>query len=340
MSEPNDTVRDKFNRPIRDLRISVIDRCNFRCPYCMPAETFPEHYAFLPRSAWLSHEEIDRLTRLFVANGVNKVRLTGGEPLLRPDLAELVRNLAKIDGIDDLALTTNGVLLEKQIPALSEAGLHRVNVSIDSLDDDVFRKMSGGRNLRSVVVAGIRAAQAAGLIVKLNVVVQRGVNDHTLISLLRAFRGSGVIVRFIEFMDVGTLNGWEMAHVVPARELVDRINSEWPLRALEENYRGEVAKRYEFADGGGEIGFITSVTDPFCGSCGRARLSAEGKLYTCLFATEGLDLRTPLRDGASDDELAEILTSRWTQRDDRYSEQRVPAKISRRRKVEMYHIGG
>ena len=200
--------------------------------------------------------------------------------------------------------------------------------------------MSGGRNSRSVVMGGIRAAQAAGLTVKLNVVVQRGVNDHTLIPLLRAFRGSGTIVRFIEFMDVGTLNGWELAHVVPARELVDRIDREWPLRALEENYRGEVAKRYEFEDGGGEIGFITSVTDPFCGSCGRARLSAEGKLYTCLFATEGLDLRTPLRDGASDDELAEILTTRWKRRDDRYSEQRVPAKISRRRKVEMYHIGG
>ena len=204
----------------------------------------------------------------------------------------------------------------------------------------VFRVMSGGRNSRSVVMAGIRAAQAAGLTVKLNVVVQRGVNDHTLVPLLRAFRGSGTIVRFIEFMDVGTLNGWEMAHVVPARELVDRINREWPLRALEENYRGEVAKRYEFEDGGGEIGFITSVTDPFCGSCGRARLSAEGKLYTCLFATDGLDLRTPLRDGASDDELAAILTTRWERRDDRYSEQRVSAKISRRRKVEMYHIGG
>lgn len=318
----------------------MIDRCNFRCPYCMPADKFPEHYAFLPRSAWLTFEEIDRLTRLFVANGANKVRLTGGEPLLRPNLAELVRRLAQIEGIDDLALTTNGVLLEKQIPALSEAGLHRVNVSIDSLDDDVFRVMSGGRNSRSVVMAGIRAAQAAGLTVKLNVVVQRGVNDHTLIPLLRAFRGSGTIVRFIEFMDVGTLNGWEMAHVVPARELVDRIDREWPVRALEENYRGEVAKRYEFEDGGGEIGFITSVTDPFCGSCGRARLSAEGKLYTCLFATEGLDLRVPLRDGASDDELTEILKTRWKQRDDRYSEQRVPAKISRRRKVEMYHIGG
>jgi len=340
MSDSNDTVRDKFRRPIRDLRISVIDRCNFRCPYCMPADKFPEHYAFLPRSAWLTFEEIDRLTRLFVANGANKVRLTGGEPLLRPNLAELVRRLAQIEGIDDLALTTNGVLLEKQIPALSEAGLHRVNVSIDSLDDDVFRVMSGGRNSRSVVMAGIRAAQAAGLTVKLNVVVQRGVNDHTLIPLLRAFRGSGTIVRFIEFMDVGTLNGWEMAHVVPARELVDRIDREWPVRALEENYRGEVAKRYEFEDGGGEIGFITSVTDPFCGSCGRARLSAEGKLYTCLFATEGLDLRVPLRDGASDDELTEILKTRWKQRDDRYSEQRVPAKISRRRKVEMYHIGG
>ncbi len=340
MSDPNDTVRDKFNRPIRDLRISVIDRCNFRCPYCMPADKFPEHFAFLPRSAWLTFEEIERLTRLFVGNGANKVRLTGGEPLLRPNLAELVKQLAQIEGIDDLALTTNGVLLEKQISALSDAGLHRVNVSIDSLDDDVFRVMSGGRNSRSVVMAGIRAAQSAGMTVKLNVVVQRGVNDHTLVPLLRAFRGSGTIVRFIEFMDVGTLNGWEMAHVVPARELVDRINREWPLRALEENYRGEVAKRYEFEDGGGEIGFITSVTDPFCGSCGRARLSAEGKLYTCLFATDGLDLRTPLRDGASDDELAAILTTRWERRDDRYSEQRVSAKISRRRKVEMYHIGG
>ncbi len=340
MSDSIDNTVDKLNRPIRDLRISVIDRCNFRCPYCMPADKFPENYAFLPRDAWLTFDEIDRLTRMFVAHGASKVRLTGGEPLLRPRLAELVERLALLDGIDDLALTTNGVLLEKQIAELAAAGLHRVNVSIDSLDDEVFRKMSGGRNDRSRVMAGIRATQAAGLAVKLNVVVKRGVNDHTLVPLLRAFRGSGIIVRFIEFMDVGTLNGWDMAHVVPSRELVERIHDEWPLKALEENYHGEVAKRYAFEDGGGEIGFITSVTDPFCGSCGRARLSADGKLYTCLFATDGFDFRTPLRDGASDDELAKLLEDRWKIRTDRYSELRVPAKISRRRKVEMYHIGG
>jgi cyclic pyranopterin phosphate synthase len=340
MSDSIDTTVDKLNRPIRDLRISVIDRCNFRCPYCMPAEKFPENFEFLPRDAWLTFDEIERLTRLFVAYGASKVRLTGGEPLLRPRLGELVERLALLDGIDDLALTTNGVLLEKQIAGLAAAGLHRVNVSIDSLDDEVFRKMSGGRNDRSRVMAGIRATQAAGLAVKLNVVVKRGVNDHTLVPLLRAFRGSGIIVRFIEFMDVGTLNGWDMAHVVPSRELVERIHDEWPLKALEENYHGEVAKRYAFEDGGGEIGFITSVTDPFCGSCGRARLSADGKLYTCLFATDGFDFRTPLRDGASDDELAKLLEGRWKIRADRYSELRVPAKISRRRKVEMYHIGG
>ena len=340
MSESNDKPRDKFRRPIRDLRISVIDRCNFRCPYCMPADKFPEHYQFLPREAWLTFEEIEQLTRLFVSFGASKVRLTGGEPLLRPQLPALVERLSAVEGIDDLALTTNGLLLEKQVDGLVAAGLHRVNVSIDSLDDEVFRIMSGGRNVRAEVMAGIRAAQAAGLAIKLNVVVKRGVNDHTLIPLLRAFRGSGIIVRFIEFMDVGTLNGWEMSHVVPARELVTRINDEWPISPLEENYRGEVAKRYAFDDGGGEIGFITSVTDPFCGSCGRARLSADGKLYTCLFATDGLDLRTPMRDGASTEELGEIVASRWRIRDDRYSETRLPAKIGRRRKVEMYHIGG
>jgi cyclic pyranopterin phosphate synthase len=341
MTTVTNDIRDKFRRGIRDLRLSVIDRCKFRCAYCMPKDKFPEDYRFLPRKDWLGFAEITRLTRLFQRLGATKVRLTGGEPLLRPQLPELVESLAHLDGIEDLALTTNGALLERLAAPLAAAGLHRVNVSIDSLDDEVFGIMSGGRQARRQTLAGIAAAREAGLPVKLNVVVIKDVNDHTLIPLLEHFRGSGIIVRFIEYMDVGNLNGWEMAQVLPAKELLARIADRWPLEALDSNYHGEVAKRYAFTDGGGEIGFITSVTDPFCGSCERARLSADGKLFTCLFASDGLDLRTPLREGASDDELADIIATRWRRREDRYSEQRVPlTEIGKRKKVEMYHIGG
>ena len=332
--------RDTLGRPLHDLRISVMDRCNFRCPYCMPREKFHEAYQFLRPSERLSFEEIARLTRLFVAMGVRKIRLTGGEPLLRPGLSDLISEISSIADVQDVALTTNGVLLEKLAAELRASGLNRVTVSLDTLDEQVFTIMSGGFRGLDRVLAGIRAAVDVELTpVKINCVVQRGVNDHTVLDLIEYFRGSGVIVRLIEYMDVGTRNHWRIDKVVPSRELVTRISERWPLRAIGENYRGEVAERYEFTDGAGELGFISSVTNPFCGNCTRARLSSEGVLYTCLFASKGCDLRTPLRAGASDDELRKIIRTNWLQRDDRYSELRVqhpPAE----RKIEMYYIGG
>jgi cyclic pyranopterin phosphate synthase len=322
------------------LRISVTDRCNFRCPYCMPAEIFGDRYQFLPKPAILSFEEIERLARIFLGLGVVKLRITGGEPLVRAQLPELVRRLAALEGLSDLALTTNGYLLEEQAEPLAKAGLARVTVSLDSLDDAVFRVMAGRDLPLARVLAGIDAAARVGLApVKLNCVVQRGVNEHTLVDLVRRFRGSGHVVRFIEFMDVGTLNRWELSQVVPAREIRDRIAEAFPLVPLEPNYRGEVAQRYGFRDGAGEIGIIASVTQPFCGDCTRARLSADGRLVTCLFAADGTDLKTPMREGASDDELARIIRRVWSGRDDRYSE--VRAEPTRgREKIQMYQIGG
>jgi len=328
---------------MRDLRISVMDRCNFRCPYCMPRETFHEKYRFLGSHERLSFDEIVRLARLFVQLGVRKLRLTGGEPLLRPNLTELIGDLTGIPGIEDVALTTNGMLLAKYASELKAAGLKRITVSLDSLDPAVFARMSGGFGSPGEVVEGIERARRAGLEpVKINAVVQRGVNDHTVLELLERFRGTGVIVRFIEYMDVGNRNHWSSELVVPSRELAARIAARWPLASLEPGYRGEVAERYAFADGQGEVGFISSVSQPFCGDCSRVRLSSDGALYTCLFATRGTSLRDALRGGASDEQLLELISGVWLRRADRYSELRasLPHGAEEPRKVEMFYIGG
>ncbi len=336
-----DKPRDMLGRPLHDLRISVMDRCNFRCPYCMPRETFHENYRFLKPVERLSFEEILRVTRLFVDLGVRKVRLTGGEPLLRPNVAELVGELSALDGVEDVALTTNGVLLAKHAAELKANGLKRVTVSLDSLDPHVFAQMSGGFQGIDQVLEGIQAAIDSGLApIKINAVVERGLNDHTALDLVDRFRGSGVIVRFIEYMDVGNRNHWSLERVVPSQELMERIHARWPVHAARENYRGEVAERYVFDDGNGEVGFISSVTQPFCGDCSRARLSSEGVFYTCLFATSGTDLKGPIRDGASDTELKELVRNVWLGRQDRYSEQRATLKEHPLRKIEMYYIGG
>jgi cyclic pyranopterin phosphate synthase len=337
---------DRLGRRLHDLRISVTDRCNFRCPYCMPAEIFGESYRFLPRPELLRFEEIERLARLFVAQGVEKIRITGGEPLLRHQLPKLIARLAALDGVRDLTLTTNGVLLAAQAQALADAGLQRVTVSLDSHDEAVFRRMSGRDVAPERVLEGIAAAERAGLLpLKLNCVVQRGVNDHTVVDLARRFRGTGHIVRFIEFMDVGTRNGWDLSQVVSAREIVERIDSELPLEPLDANYPGEVARRYAYRDGSGEIGVIASVSQPFCGGCTRARLTIEGKLVTCLFAADGIDLRTPLRAGADDHALTERIAGTWRRRSDRYSEERAAltdasGHVAPRPKIEMYQVGG
>jgi GTP 3',8-cyclase len=333
--------RDRLDRPLHDLRISVMDRCNFRCPYCMPRETFHENYRFLKPAQRLSFDEILRLTRLFVDLGVRKVRLTGGEPLLRPNVAELVGELSALDGVEDVALTTNGVLLAKHAAELKANGLKRVTVSLDSLDPAVFAQMSGGFSGLDQVLEGIQAAIDSGLApIKINAVVERGMNDHTALDLVERFRGTGVIVRFIEYMDVGNRNHWSLDRVVPSEELMQRIHASWPVHAAAGNYRGEVAERYVFDDGSGEVGFISSVTQPFCGDCSRARLSSEGVFYTCLFAASGTDLKGPLRDGATDAELKELVRNVWQGRGDRYSEQRATLKEHPLRKIEMYYIGG
>ena len=335
--------RDTLSRPMRDLRISVMDRCNFRCPYCMPRETFHEQYRFLGSHERLSFDELVRLARLFVQLGVRKLRLTGGEPLLRANLPDLIGDLTAIAGVEDVALTTNGVLLARYAGELKAAGLKRVTVSLDSLDDAVFARMSGGFGGVAEVLDGIEHARRAELTpVKVNAVVQRGVNDHTALELLERFRGTGVIVRFIEYMDVGNRNHWRSELVVPSKELAERIGARWPLTALRPAYRGEVAERYAFADGQGEVGFISSVSQPFCGECSRARLSSDGVLYTCLFATHGMSLRDALRGGASDDVLLELIRGLWLKRADRYSELRasLSAQSQEQRKVEMFYIGG
>ena len=336
-------IVDALRRPLHDLRISLLDQCNFRCPYCMPEAQYHADYEFLRRQQRLTYEEILRVASTAVGLGVSKIRLTGGEPLLDKNLPALIEGVARLPGLDDLGLTTNGMLLAPVAASLAAAGLHRVTVSLDSLDETVFARMSGGRGNLSRVLAGIDAAAQAGLTpLKVNVVVQRGVNDHTVIDLLEHFRGSGHIVRLIEFMDVGNRNGWKMEQVVPSRDLLEQVQRRWPLRRIDENYPGEVARRYEYIDGQGEIGFISSVTEPFCGDCSRARLSADGVLYTCLFATHGTDLRESLRNKADEEELTDILSRIWLQRADRYSELRSPAlaEAHMQRKVEMYRIGG
>lgn len=334
-------VSDQLARPLRDLRMSVLDRCNYRCPYCMPAEVFGDGHRFMKRSEWLTPGELKRVAALFIELGVTKLRITGGEPLLRRDVTDIVAGLAELDGVDDLALTTNGTRLAERAAELEQAGLKRVTVSLDSVDDAIFRRMNGNRGGVADVLAGIDAALAAGFApVKVNAVVQRGVNDAHVLELVEHFRGTGVIVRFIEYMDVGTLNGWRAEHVVPSKELRDTIAARWPLEPLDKNYRGEVAQRYAFADGRGEVGFISSVTAPFCGDCHRARLSADGVLYTCLFAAHGTDLRTPLRAGASDADLVGLLQNVWRNRTDRYSELRSQQTPADRERVEMYRMGG
>ena len=330
---------DTLGRPVRDLRISVTDRCNFRCVYCMPKEVFGRDYAFLARTDLLTFEEIARLAGVFAGLGVEKLRITGGEPLVRRDVETLVELLAGIDGLD-LTLTTNGALLAGKAARLKEAGLNRITVSLDSLDDDVFRAMNDVDFPVARVLAGVDSALAAGLDpVKVNVVVKRGLNEDGILPMARHFRGTGVVLRFIEYMDVGHTNGWRLDDVVPAAEIVAQIDAELPLEPVEPAYRGEVAARWRYRDGSGEIGVISSVTQPFCGDCTRARLSADGKVYTCLFAVKGHDLRALLRGGASDDELAAALSAVWRARGDRYSELRSAATPDLER-VEMSYIGG
>jgi GTP 3',8-cyclase len=332
-------LQDALGRSVRDLRISVTDRCNFRCVYCMPKEVYGRDYRFLERRELLTFEEIERLTRAFAALGVAKVRLTGGEPLVRRELEHLVKMLAGVPGLD-LTLTTNGSLLPRKAQSLADAGLRRVTVSLDSLDDEVFRAMNDVDVPVERVLAGIEAAAAAGLApVKVNMVVKRGVNDDSVLPMARYFRGTGHILRFIEYMDVGHTNGWRLDDVVPVAEIVSAIDASLPLEPVEPNYPGEVARRYRYADGSGEIGVIASVTQPFCGACTRARLSAEGRLYTCLFATKGHDLRALLRGGATDDELQEAIAAVWRSRSDRYSELRSAETVDLP-KVEMSYIGG
>jgi GTP 3',8-cyclase len=334
-------LTDRLGRPIHDLRISVTDRCNFRCTYCMPKEVFGRDFAFLQRDELLTFEEIARLARHFVAMGVRKVRLTGGEPLLRRDLERLVEQLAAIEGLEDIALTTNGSLLTREKAlALKAAGLQRITVSLDSLDDATFRAMNDVSFPVSRVLDAIAIAAEAGLTpVKVDVVVKRGMNDRDIAEIARRFRGTGHIVRFIEYMDVGNSNGWRIDDVVSGREILAALQSVAPLVPADANYFGEVAERWQWTDGAGEIGIITSVTQPFCGTCTRARLSANGELYLCLFAGTGHDLRALLRGGASDDEIANVLANIWRARTDRYSEERSAATPGLR-KVEMSHIGG
>ncbi len=332
-------LQDALGRPLQDLRISVTDRCNFRCTYCMPREIFGPDHAFLPRPALLTFEEITRVARLFGTLGVHKIRLTGGEPLLRKQVETLVAQLAQIPGTD-LTLTTNGAILAKKARALRDAGLQRITVSLDALDDPTFKRMNDADFTVNQVLDGIEAAQRAGLKpVKVNAVIQRGVNEHAIVELARHFRGSGVILRFIEFMDVGATNGWRLDDVVSAAEIQQRIATHWPVEPLEPTAPGEVAERYRYSDGAGEIGIIASVTRPFCRNCSRIRLSTDGSLFTCLFASQGFDLKTPLRSGADDAALLQSITSLWQHRTDRYSEIRSEATQGQR-KIEMSYIGG
>jgi cyclic pyranopterin phosphate synthase len=330
---------DTLGRPLHDLRISVTDRCNFRCVYCMPKEVFGKDYQFLPRAEILTFEEIERLVRIFVPLGVRKIRLTGGEPLVRRDLERLVEKLAKIGDLD-LTLTTNGSLLAQKARTLAEAGLRRVTVSLDSLDDATFKRMNDSDFPVAKVLAGIEAAQTAGLApIKINMVTKRGVNESSIVPMARYFKGTGMTLRFIEFMDVGSTNGWRLDDVVPAREIVAMIDREMPLEPIQSAYRGEVAARYRYRDGSGEIGVISSVTQPFCADCTRARLSADGSLYTCLFATQGHDLRALVRNAATDEEITHAIAAVWTERTDRYSDLRSE-ETAGLHKIEMSFIGG
>ncbi|EXX90196.1 molybdenum cofactor biosynthesis protein A [Paenibacillus darwinianus] len=341
MQETNRHIYDKLKRPLRDLRLSVTDQCNFRCRYCMPEELFGADYQFLPREKLLTFEELTRITRIFVSLGVEKIRITGGEPLMRRELPELIRMINEVDGVKDIAMTTNGSLLAKHAQALKAAGLRRVTVSLDSLDDKRFGEMNGRGFKASHVLQGIEAASEAGLDVKVNMVVQKGVNDQDVLPMAKYFRERGHILRFIEYMDVGNTNGWRLDQVVPSQEIVRLINAEMPLEPVLPNHYGEVASRYRYQGETGEIGLISSVTQAFCSTCTRMRISAEGQMFGCLFAVEGADLREPLRQGRSDEEIRDRITEFWSVREERYSELRLSNTPGlKKKKVEMSHIGG
>ncbi|MHA4259918.1 GTP 3',8-cyclase MoaA [Bacillus cereus] len=336
----HENIKDSLERPLQDLRISVIDRCNFRCTYCMPAEVFGPDYAFLKEELLLTFDEIERLARLFISMGVNKIRLTGGEPLLRKDLPTLIARLAKLEGLKDIGLTTNGIHLAKQAKVLKGAGLKRVNISLDAIEDHVFQKINGRNVSTKPVLKGIEAAKAAGLEVKVNMVVKKEMNDSQILPMARYFKEQEIQLRFIEFMDVGSTNGWNFEQVITKEQLIEKINRVYPIEPVKPRYFGEVAKMYRYVGSDAEVGFITSVSESFCSSCTRARISADGKFFTCLFGTKGTDLRTLLRENISDASLLKILQHTWRYRTDRYSDERTVESTSKRPKVEMSYIGG
>ncbi|HDR7275992.1 TPA: GTP 3',8-cyclase MoaA [Bacillus paranthracis] len=336
----HEKMKDSLERPLQDLRISVIDRCNFRCTYCMPAEVFGADYAFLQEEFLLSFDEIERLARLFISMGVEKIRLTGGEPLLRKDLSQLIARLTKLEGLKDIGLTTNGIHLAKQAKTLKEAGLKRVNISLDAIEDHVFQTINGRNVSTKPVLKGIEAAKAIGLEVKVNMVVKKGMNDSQILHMARYFKEQEIQLRFIEFMDVGSTNGWNFEQVITKEQLIEKINRVYPIEPVTSRYFGEVAKLYRYVGSDAEVGFITSVSESFCSSCTRARISADGKFFTCLFGTKGTDLRTLLRENISDASLLKILQHTWRYRTDRYSDERTAESTNKRQKVEMSYIGG
>jgi cyclic pyranopterin phosphate synthase len=336
----NSLIIDKMKRPLRDLRISVTDRCNFRCSYCMPAEIFGNDYPFMTKNQLLNFDEIERLTHLFVKMGVKKVRLTGGEPLLRPNLPELIQRLQKLKGLEDIALTTNGVLLPKLAQPLKKAGLQRVNISLDALDDVLFRKLNGNRTSVKPVLLGIEAAQKAGLGVKINMVVQKGINENQIIPMAKYFQSRNISIRYIEFMDVGTTNGWDFSKVVSKKEILEKLTEVDEILENQPEYFGEVANTFTFKNIGGTFGIISSVSDSFCSSCTRARLSADGKLFTCLFASTGFDLKEKVATIPDDETLYEVIKSIWENRSDQYSDLRTAESVKHKKKIEMSYIGG
>ncbi|WP_421101783.1 GTP 3',8-cyclase MoaA [Sporosarcina psychrophila] len=335
-----ETVKDKLGRPIRDLRISVTDRCNFRCAYCMPKEVFGDDYVFLPKNELLSFEEIERFAKLFALLGVKKLRLTGGEPLMRRDLPKLVEKLMKIEGIEDIGLTTNGVLLKQYAQPLYDAGLRRLNMSLDALNPETFGKLNGRGIKPELILANIDHAQKIGFEIKVNMVVQKGVNEEEILPMAAYFKERDITLRFIEFMDVGNDNGWSFEKVVTKKEIYEMISAVYDIEPAEEDYYGEVAKRYRYLDNGAQVGFITSVSESFCSTCTRSRLSSDGTLYTCLFASEGFDLRELIRSGLTDAELLEVITGVWQNRGDRYSDERTEQTAKNRKKIGMSYIGG